>query len=75
MMENWNPFAVVGGGKYFTTYAGSVERFLDTPLDRVARLVKEGKVKIPVRVFGLEEIVEAHTVMEEGAGGKIVVVL
>ncbi|THV49752.1 hypothetical protein BGAL_0181g00010 [Botrytis galanthina] len=75
IMENWNAFAV--GAGYFTSYASSVDRFLDTPLDRVAGLVRDGKMRIPIRVFeGLEKIVEAHRVMEmEGAAGKIVVVI
>ncbi|KAF7961025.1 hypothetical protein EAE96_000693 [Botrytis aclada] len=75
IMENWNSFGV--GAGYFTTYASSVERLLETPLDRVAGLVRDGKIRIPVRVFeGLGEIEEAHRVMEmEGAAGKIVVVI
>ncbi|TGO31716.1 hypothetical protein BHYA_0426g00010 [Botrytis hyacinthi] len=75
IMENWNAFAV--GAGYFTSYASSVDRFLETPLDRVAGLVREGIIRIPIRVFeGLREIQEAHRVMEmEGAAGKIVVVI
>ncbi|TGO59860.1 hypothetical protein BCON_0040g00030 [Botryotinia convoluta] len=78
IMENWNSFAV--GAGYFTTYASSVDRFLETSLDRVAGLVREGKIRIPIRVFeGLGEIEEAHRVMETegaaGAAGKIVVVI
>ncbi|KAF7888475.1 uncharacterized protein EAF02_003016 [Botrytis sinoallii] len=49
ILENWNPFAV--GAGYFTSYASSVDRFLDTPLDRAAGLVRDGKIRIPIRVF------------------------
>ncbi|KAF7910869.1 uncharacterized protein EAF01_002378 [Botrytis porri] len=75
ILENWSPFAMEA--EYFTSYASSVERFLETSLDSVAGLVRGGKIRIPIRVFeGLGEIVEARRVMEvEGAAGKIVVVV
>ncbi|TGO81793.1 hypothetical protein BPOR_1013g00010 [Botrytis porri] len=75
ILENWSPFAMEA--EYFTSYASSVERFLETSLDSVAGLVRGGKIRIPIRVFeGLGEIVEARRVMEvEGAAGNIVVVV
>jgi len=76
ILEDFNPSMVLGTGKYFTTYGSTVEAFIETPLDEVAGWVREGKIRIPVRRFRLEEIVEAHRVMEEeGAGAKIVVVV
>ena len=46
-----------------------------TPLEELCVQIKEGKLSVKVgKVFRLEEIVEAHRVMEENsAGGKIVV--
>jgi NADPH:quinone reductase-like Zn-dependent oxidoreductase len=48
----------------------------DVPLQEIAQQVAAGKLKAkPSRVFGFEEIREAHRVMEAGeAGGKMVVV-
>jgi len=49
----------------------------DVPLGDIARQVGEGKLAAkPTRVFGFDEIHEAHRVMEAGeAGGKMVVVV
>jgi NADPH:quinone reductase-like Zn-dependent oxidoreductase len=57
---------------YLTSYAGD---FIRTPLNQLARQIAAGKLKLQIgKTFHLEEIVEAHRVMEENtAGGKIVV--
>jgi NADPH:quinone reductase-like Zn-dependent oxidoreductase len=49
----------------------------DVPLADIARQVADGRLDAaPTRVFGFDEIREAHRVMESGeAGGKMVVVL
>ena len=49
----------------------------DVPLQEIAQQVAVGRLKAkPTRVFGFEEIREAHRLMEVNeAGGKIVVVL
>lgn len=48
----------------------------DVPLQDIAQDVAAGRLKAkPARVFGFEEIREAHRIMEAGeAGGKMVVV-
>jgi NADPH:quinone reductase-like Zn-dependent oxidoreductase len=45
------------------------------PLDELAGQIAGGSLKVPVgKVFKLDEIVEAHRLMESNsAGGKIVV--
>jgi len=62
-------------GVCLTTYGGGSEEFLRTPFDEFAEQIQLGKLKLPVgRVFKLDEIVEAHEVMDKNtAGGKIVV--
>lgn len=74
-LDGFNPMESIPTGVNLTAYSGGTEDFLATPLEELAGLVKDGKLKIQVgRVFKLEEIVEAHRVMEENtAGGKIVV--
>jgi NADPH:quinone reductase-like Zn-dependent oxidoreductase len=44
------------------------------PLQEMVEQVEQGKLKVPIgKIFKLEEIVEAHRVMEANtAGGKIV---
>ena len=48
----------------------------DVPLQEIAQDVAAGRLRAkPARVFGFEEIGEAHRLMEAGeAGGKMVVV-
>jgi hypothetical protein len=49
---------------------------MDVPLQKIAAEAAAGRLDIrPVRVFGFDEISEAHRVMEANkAGGKMVVV-
>jgi NADPH:quinone reductase-like Zn-dependent oxidoreductase len=56
-------------------YSGGAEDFIATPLEELARQIKDGTMKIQIgKVFRLDDIVEAHRTMEENkAGGKIVV--
>jgi NADPH:quinone reductase-like Zn-dependent oxidoreductase len=58
-----------------TVYAGESDDRLMAPLNELAAQISAGKLQIQVgRTFHLDEIVEAHRVMEENkAGGKIVV--
>ncbi|KAL8636456.1 MAG: hypothetical protein Q9228_006152, partial [Teloschistes exilis] len=58
-----------------TSYAGGNEDVLATPLDKLCREVKEGRMKVQIgKVFKIDDIVKAHEAMEENkAGGKIVV--
>ena len=58
---------------YLTTYAGSAEDFVRTPLQDFVSEVEAGHSRVKVgRVLRLDEIVEAHRVMEENrAEGRI----
>ena len=73
--ESFSPMESIPTAVNLTTYSGGPEEFMATPLEELAKQVKEGKLKVQVgKVFRLDEIVEAHRVMEENiAGGKIVV--
>ena len=73
--EDFSPMESIPTAVNLTTYSGGPEEFMATPLEELAKQVKEGKLKVQVgKVFKLDEIVEAHRVMEENsAGGKIVV--
>ena len=48
---------------------------METPLDELASLIEVGKLKLQIgKVFKIDDIVEAHRVMDaNAAGGKIVV--
>lgn len=57
-----------------TVYAGGIPEFMEMPLQELIEQVEKGDLKVPIgRVFKLDEIVEAHKVMDANtAGGKIV---
>jgi NADPH:quinone reductase-like Zn-dependent oxidoreductase len=69
------PMDVIPTGVSLTTYSGGVEDFLAMPLQALIDQVADGELPVAhARVFGLDQIVEAHRLMESNrAGGKIVV--
>ena len=80
-IKDFNPLAQMPSGVYLTFFASFVFGtpgfpLSDVPLQEIAQQVAAGRLKAkPTRVFGFEEIHEAHRVMEAGeAGGKMVVV-
>jgi NADPH:quinone reductase-like Zn-dependent oxidoreductase len=75
--ENFAPMQAIPTAVCLTSYAGESADFMQTPLDELAQKVSAGTLRIQIgRVFSLDEIVEAHTLMEENkAGGKIVVLV
>jgi D-arabinose 1-dehydrogenase-like Zn-dependent alcohol dehydrogenase len=81
-IKDFNPLLQMASGVYLTFFGSFVFGtpgfpLSDVPLQEIAQQVAAGKLKAePARVFGFEEILEAHRVMEAGeAGGKMVVVL
>jgi len=80
-ISDFNPLLQMASGVYLTFFGSFVFGtpgfpLSDVPLQEIAQQVAAGRLKAkPTRVFGFEEIHEAHRVMEAGeAGGKMVVV-
>jgi len=75
VLENFSPMPSIPTAVNLTTYGGGPEDFLAMPLQELCEQIQEGRLSVKVgKVFKLEEIVEAHRVMEENsAGGKIAV--
>src|SRR3984893_481161 len=80
-IKDFNPLLQMASGVYLTFFGSFVVGtpgfpLSDVPLQEIAQQAAAGKLKAkPSRVFGFEEIREAHRVMEAGeAGGKMVVV-
>ena len=80
-IKDFNPLLQMSSGVYFTFFGSFVVGtpgfpLSDVPLQEIAQQAAAGKLKAkPSRVFGFEEIREAHHVTEAGeAGGKMVVV-
>jgi NADPH:quinone reductase-like Zn-dependent oxidoreductase len=73
--DQFAPMDVIPTGVCLTVYGGESEDFMRTPLNELARQIEAGKLRVQVgKTFHLDEIVEAHRLMEENkAGGKIVV--
>lgn len=72
---NFDPMDAIPTAVSLTTYAGDVDEFMLTPLDKLIKQVAAGKLHVQLgKTFRLDEIVKAHRCMEENeAGGKIVV--
>jgi NADPH:quinone reductase-like Zn-dependent oxidoreductase len=75
LFEEFNPMEKIPTSVNLTTYAGGPEDFIRTPLNDLVQQIVEGSLKIQIgKVFKLDEIVEAHRLMEDNnAGGKVVV--
>lgn len=75
-LDKINPMELIPSESKLTTYSGTDEQFMGTPLDILVKMIEEEKLQVRVgRVFRLQEIVEAHRCMEgDEAEGKIVVV-
>jgi NADPH:quinone reductase-like Zn-dependent oxidoreductase len=80
-IKDFNPLLQMSSGVYLTFFGSFVFGtpgfpLSDVPLQKIAQDVAAGRLKAkPARVFGFEEIREAHRIMEAGeAGGKMVVV-
>jgi NADPH:quinone reductase-like Zn-dependent oxidoreductase len=73
--DKFAPMEVIPTAVCLTTYDGGVEDFMQMPFDDLLQQIASGELPVQVgKVFRLDEIVEAHRVMEENrAGGKIVV--
>jgi NADPH:quinone reductase-like Zn-dependent oxidoreductase len=74
-IDNFSPMDVIPTAVSLTTYDGGLDDFMATPLEELVDQIAAGTLNVNVgRVFRLDEIVEAHGLMESNqAGGKIVV--
>ena len=74
-MENFAPMEVIPTAVGLTVYAGENADFMSMPLSDLLGQVEAGTLAVQVgQVFRLDQIVDAHRMMEENkAGGKIVV--
>ena len=73
--DEFSPMEAIPTSVGLTVYAGGPDDFMLTPLEEMAQQVKAGSMHLQVgKVFNLEDIVEAHELMDSNrAGGKIVV--
>lgn len=74
-LADFAPMDIIPSAVSLTTCSGGVSDFMVTPLQHLIDRVSAGALAIPPgRVFHIDDIVEAHRMMEtDRAGGKIVV--
>ncbi|KAH8807197.1 putative zinc-binding oxidoreductase [Xylogone sp. PMI_703] len=75
VLDSFTPNMIIPKGRYLTTYGGTSADLLATPLDYIAKLLEDGKVKLPIKTFEMEDIVQAHQFMEFEGGAKVVVLV
>lgn len=73
--DRFSPMDAIPSTVKLTTYSGGSQDFINTPLQTVVHEVEAGRMSVRIgREFKIDDIVEAHGVMETNqAGGKIVV--
>lgn len=73
--EEFSPMDAIPSTVSLTTYSGGNREFMETPYSELLSQIKAGKMHVELgKTFSLDEIVEAHRIMEGNkAGGKIVV--
>jgi NADPH:quinone reductase-like Zn-dependent oxidoreductase len=74
-IDNFAPMDSIPKAVYLTTYGGDVVDFMQMPLQELVDQVAAGSLRAPIgKVFHIDDIVEAHRLMDSNkAGGKIVV--
>ncbi|EMC98246.1 hypothetical protein BAUCODRAFT_32251 [Baudoinia panamericana UAMH 10762] len=74
-LKDFSPMDAIPTSVCLTSYDGGPRAFMNTPLQEMVHQIEEGTLPVSIgKTFRLDEIVEAHTTMEENrAGGKIVV--
>jgi NADPH:quinone reductase-like Zn-dependent oxidoreductase len=67
-MDDFTPMGDIPFLVKLTCYSGGPEEFREMPLENIVRSVRDGKLKVPIgKVLKLEQIVEAHELMEKNA--------
>ncbi len=74
-LNQWNPMAHIGAGRYLTAYSG--DGISREDLQDIVDRVESGSIRLNLdRTFAFGELVEAHRYMEDNrATGKLVVLL
>lgn len=74
-LKEFAPMEAISTGVSLTTYSGDVSDFMSMPFQKLLDDVEDGTLPVSLgRVFNIDQIVEAHRVMEANAAqGKIVV--
>jgi NADPH:quinone reductase-like Zn-dependent oxidoreductase len=74
-ISDFSPMESIPKAVYLTSYDGGVEEFMAMPLQDLVDQVAAGSLRVTIgKIFHIDDIVEAHRLMDSNAaGGKIVV--
>lgn len=74
--DEFDPISSIPTSTCLTSYAGSADAFQETPIQAIAEQVADGTLRIPIKVFQLDQINEVHRLMEDNnAVAKMVVLV
>lgn len=75
-LEKFSPFEDLPNRVRLVVYSGGPDDFMMMPWEALVMDVEAGKINIPLKEFGLEQIQTVHEILESGDGGvKMVVTL
>ena len=74
-LDGFAPLEAIPTAVYLTSYGGDVADFMAMPLQELVDQIQAGELRVPIgKVFRIDDIVEAHRLMDSNAaGGKVVV--
>ena len=76
VLPEFDPTFFIPSGVCLTSFASFADPFNAAPINTVARAIKDGSMRIPIKTFKLDQIVQAHTEMDEStAAAKIVILI
>lgn len=75
VLPELDPNFLIPSGVFLTTFASFADPFSAGPINTVARAIKDGSMQIPIKTFKLDEIVQAHTEMDESTAAAKIVIL
>ncbi|KAJ0337398.1 hypothetical protein COL154_006023 [Colletotrichum chrysophilum] len=75
-LTQFSPFEFLPNRVRLSVYGGGPDDFRACPWEELIQAVEDGKIKVPVKGFSLDEIQKVHEILESGGGGaKLVVVI
>lgn len=74
-LSDFDPNGMIPSGVCLTTFASFADAFDAGPINMVARAINDGSIRIPIKTFKLDQIVQAHTEMDESTAAAKIVIL
>lgn len=75
IFKEFSPMESIPSSVKLTSYRSTTQALLETPIEEIAHNIVTGKMKLPIKTFPFDQIVDAHRLMDEGASAKIVMLV